>query len=247
MSKEMENFSCLSNINPKEHVTWNAKVFLTFDLDWAHDDVIRDTIEIVREAGVASTWFITHETPMLEEIRSLKNSELGIHPSFNPFLDGSMAREGIGVENVLLDLMRIVPEAKAVRSHSLFQSERLLDIFKDVGLTHVSNHFVPHKVGISFEPFQVWSNLTIVPHCWQDNVSLRMDLPFPSRKELEVGFHTFDFHPIHVYLNTEDLDRYEKSRLYHQNPKELIKWRHEGSGVGKRLQELLDLRKNNKF
>jgi len=50
-----------------------------------------------------------------------------------------------------------------------------------------------------------------------------------------------DFHPIHVFLNTESLDRYERTRPLHHNPKELIKHRFEGYGTRNRLLEVLEL------
>lgn len=55
------------------------------------------------------------------------------------------------------------------------------------------------------------------------------------------GLKVFDFHPIHVFLNTESLDRYERTRPLHQNPKELIKHRYQGDGTRSRLIELLEL------
>lgn len=55
------------------------------------------------------------------------------------------------------------------------------------------------------------------------------------------GVKVFDFHPIHIFLNTESLDRYERTRPYHQNPSELIKHRYKGYGTRNRLIELLEL------
>ena len=54
----------------------------------------------------------------------------------------------------------------------------------------------------------------------------------------------FDFHPIHVFLNTESLNRYERARPFFQNPKELIKHRYEGYGTRNRFIELLELAKS---
>ena len=60
---------------------------------------------------------------------------------------------------------------------------------------------------------------------------------------LRGGLKVFDFHPIHVFLNTESLERYERTRALHHNPKELIKHRYEGYGTRNRLIELLELAK----
>jgi hypothetical protein len=85
--------------------------------------------------------------------------------------------------------------------------------------------------------------MVIVPHFWQDNVALKMELLFPLEKEIKSSLSVFDFHPIHVFLNTEHLDRYELTRDLHQNPEELIKNRYEGEGTRTKLLNLLRLTK----
>lgn len=216
-------------------------MFLSFDIDWAHDDILTDTFNLLRDTGVASTWFVTHNTPLLQQLRSLSGTELGIHPNFNPVLDGLAVDSENTAEKVIQKVLSIVPEARAIRSHSLTQNERLVDLFRLSGLTHISNSFVPHGCGFETRPFQIWDEMVVVPHCWQDNVALKMSLPFPTVEELNSGFHVFDFHPIHVFLNTEHLDRYERTRLLHQKPEELIKHRYEGEGTRTRLLQLLML------
>lgn len=241
-SEYIKMFSHISAIDPEAESTWRAKIFLSFDVDWAHDQVIEDTIKIVKSAGVESTWFVTHDTPLIQKIQDISGgTEVGIHPNFNPLLDGACINPGDGAEKVLGDLLSLVPGPRAIRSHSLTQSERLVDQFRVAGLTHISNCFLPYGCGIDAKPFSIWNDTVIVPHCWQDNVALKMHLPFPSDVELHSGFHVFDFHPIHVFLNTENLDRYERTRHLHQRPAELIKHRYDGEGTRTRLLALLRL------
>jgi hypothetical protein len=237
----MKIFSNISAINPRVMATWQRRLFLTFDIDWANDEVLADTIKIVRGAGIASTWFVTHNTPLLQEIRSLNGAELGIHPNFNPLLDGNAVASENTAWKVLDNALSIVPNARAIRSHSLTQSERLVELFRLSGLTHVSNSLVPHGCGFEPRPFHCWDKMVVVPHCWQDNVALKMPIPFPTEEELHSGFHVFNFHPIHVFLNTENEHRYERTRYMHQNPEELIKHRFEGIGTRSRLIALLKL------
>ena len=235
----LKNFSNISSINPEELLTWEKKVFLSFDMDWAHDEVLKDTIEIVKKANVASTWFVTHDTPLIEELRKLRASELGIHPNFNPLLDGTFERASNTSEKILKSALSIIPNATAIRSHSLTQNERLADRFRTEGLTHLSNTFLPHGSTMLPRPFRIWDQIVIVPHCWQDNVAMRMRLPFPTDGELLSDFHVFNFHPIHVFLNTEHMDRYEQTRHLHYNPSELIKHRYQGLGTRTKLLNLL--------
>ncbi len=230
--------SKICSIQPSITKSWSKRIFITFDLDWAHDEVISDTINLIAESGVSSTWFITHESPVLDKLRKLKDTELGIHPNFYS------TSQGIQNEEERIDeLLGIVPEAKSVRSHCLFHSERLVDIFYKKGLTHISNSFIPHSSGMKSQPFSIWDSMIMVPHCWQDNVSFKMNLPFPQKSDLLESFHVFNFHPIHIFLNTENISRYELSRPYHQTPERLIEKRFSGSGTRTLLIKLLDILK----
>ena len=78
-------FSTLSNIDPADQATWEGKIFLTFDIDWACDEVIEDSIVLVESVGAAATWFVTHETPLLERLRNNPAFELGIHLVYPKF------------------------------------------------------------------------------------------------------------------------------------------------------------------
>lgn len=95
-------FSTFKKIVVDDPRTWTDAIFLTFDIDWAHDEVLNDTIDIVERAGVAATWFVTHDTPVLERLKHNPNFELGIHPNFNYLLQGNSkngktARRGVGI------------------------------------------------------------------------------------------------------------------------------------------------------
>ena len=51
--------------------------------------------------------------------------------------------------------------------------------------------------------------------------------------------HQLNFHPIHVFLNTEDLSRYERTRPLHNDPLHLEEARHTGVGVRTLLVDLI--------
>ncbi len=225
---------------------WSQIPYITLDIDWAHNDILADSIELIEMHRVPATWFVTHDTPLLLRLRSNPDFELGIHPNFNFLLNGD-SRAGHDAAEVVDRILAIVPEAKAVRSHSTTQSSNLLDLFLNRGLTHECNSFIPVQSGIELKPWCLWFNLTRVPYYWEDDVSCL----YSSDNELSMGkligmrgLKVFDFHPIHVFLNTESLDRYERTRSLHHNPKELIKYRYEGYGTRSRLIELLELVKS---
>jgi len=239
-------FSTIQSISVEDAETWQNSLYLTLDIDWAHDEVLNDTIELVQKYQVSATWFVTHKTPVLERLKENTKFELGIHPNFNFLLQGNHDA-GRTAKDVIQRCLAIVPDATAIRSHSMIQSSGLLEIFKECGLTHDANHFIPQHTGIQLKPWLLWNGLVRVPYGWEDDVHILYELGVPQKSPKEIalrkdtGLKVFDFHPIHVFLNTESLDRYERTRPLDQNPKELIKHRYQGYGTRNRLIELLKL------
>ena len=221
-------------------------VYLTFDIDWACDEVLADTIDLVEKADVCATWFVTHDTPLLKRLRANSKFELGIHPNFNSLLAGSPdVNNGRSAEEIVDRLLELVPEAISVRSHSMTQSSVLLKLFLDKGLTHDCNHFIPYQAGIELHPWRLWNGLIKVPYFWEDDATAIYGGGY-YQEVLELtnlnGLKVFDFHPIHVFLNTETLDRYEDSRPYHRSPKELLRFRNNKTpGARTALKALLGL------
>ena len=237
MSKS--RFGLISDINVTNESSWRERSFLTVDIDWAHDEIIEDTIQLVESAGVPATWFMTHQTSKIDRLRANTQFQIGVHPNFNFLLDGSSTNQRSAGE-VLKSILDIVPDAKILRSHSLMQSERLIDLFIKHGITHMSNNFTPMNRHSQIVPWNLWNSFTVVPHCWQDNVSLKMELLFPGSVDSVRQLIVYDFHPIHVFLNSENLERYESTRHLHQKPDELIKYRFDGEGIRTKLISLLN-------
>ncbi len=219
-----------------------ASSHLTIDLDWAHDEVLADTVDLVERHRIPATWFVTHETPQLERLRSNPLFEVGIHPNFIFLLQGS-DRAGRTAAEVIDRLLAVVPEAKSVRSHSTTQSSVLLELFRERGLTHECNSFIPWQSAMSLRPWALENGLVRVPYFWEDDVafaerSAHTDIGVLAGRP---GLRVFDFHPIHIFLNTEDVSRYERTRPLHRNPAELIEHRWSGRGTRTHFLELLAL------
>jgi hypothetical protein len=238
----MHQFGKISSIDPEVTEAWESRLFLTFDIDWASDEVVHDTIDLVELAGVEATWFITHESNTLERLRANKKFELGIHPNFN-FLLQCDSRNGASIEEVVDRLLAVVPEARSVRSHSVAQSTGIIDLFARKGLTHDVNDFVPEHSGIELKPWNHWTKITKVPYFWEDDVHCLMtNNARPAELFSRPGLKVFDFHPIHVMLNTECLTRYQGAREDFKNFTKLRERRNvESSGSRSLLMELLGL------
>ena len=220
----MKKTGKINLIEVENIATWHDRNFLTIDIDWAHDEIIYDTICLVEKTGVRATWFVTHETCCLKRLRENPLFELGIHPNFNPLLMGDHSL-GETAEEVIDRVLEIVPEAKSVRSHSMTQSSVLLNLFSQKGLTHDCNHYIPQQSKIIIEPWHLWNGLIRVPYFWEDDLScIYKDCFDPTSLLRRQGLRVFDFHPIHLFLNTTDLNIYNETRNLHGKPKELKKY-----------------------
>ena len=240
----MHSFGKIGDINVNNKESYENKFFITFDVDWACDEVFSFAIDTMEDAGLPATWFITHETSLLARLRANEKFELGLHPNFNGLLSNSSGPVGQSANSIVKDILKIVPEAKAFRSHSMTQSSVLLNIFIDNGLTHDCNHFIPASLGYELLPWRMWNGLTRVPYFWEDDIHFLSECNFElSGGLVGRGIKVFDFHPIHVFLNTEHIDRYNRSREFHRDFKSLTSQRNEGPGTYNILSELLNLGK----
>lgn len=206
----MNEFGRIADINPEIPTSWKGKSFLTFDLDWAIDPVIDYTIDYLIEKKIQATFFITHFSPSVERIMRTSHFEIGIHPNFNPLLDSSQTSSYKEVIDRFLD---ITGPVKVVRSHSLAQSSHIIEYFLQKGITHDCNLFIPYESKIRIKPWYHWNNMIRVPHFWEDDVNFmskeRVDPALICKND---SLRVFDFHPIHIFLNTYSPQHYLKSK-----------------------------------
>lgn len=216
-------FSKISSIDIENKATWSKALFLTFDIDWAPDFVMEETMDII--GYIPATFFVTHNSTLINQIKKMNHIECGIHPNFNPLLNGDL-KYGGNIADVLDYYLGIVPNAVSIRSHSMTQSSHILDIAEKKGLKYDCNHFIPFESRIDLNPYR-WLNTNLIkaPYFWEDDVYFitqngEWDITCID-KLLNCNLKIFDFHPIHVYLNTEHMDRYEAAKPYMNDAKKL--------------------------
>jgi hypothetical protein len=233
------NFGKISEISVNDRSSWE-NTYLTFDVDWASDDVINYTIDILEKYNAKATFFITHDTKILDRLRKNPNFELGIHPNFNFLLNGS-TEKGLNYNQVIENILKIVPEAVSVRSHSMTQNSNILDAFKKFGLTHDCNHFISNSSGIKLKPWVLWNGLIRCPYFWEDDIYVmeknKRDINYTCSQE---GLKIFDFHPIHIFLNMSKISQYESTRKYHNDYGILKKYRNQEYGTENILKFILE-------
>lgn len=205
----MQSLKTLKNnfINENTILDYN-NVFITMDMDWANDDVLSYIINLVESLNIKVIMFVTHYTPKLEEMRNSPNFQLGIHPNFNPLLNGDF-QYGDNVKKVLEYFINIVPETTMIRSHSVTQSTIIKSLYEQFNIKYDLNLFIPEESKITLFPFTDAFNIINLPYFWEDDVHVINKFPFAVDKYLSnQGLKIFDFHPIHIYLNSESLTRY---------------------------------------
>jgi len=222
--------------------TWQNKRILSFDMDWASDEVLADSIDLVERSGVKACFFVTHDTILLKRLRENEKIELGLHPNFNPLILAQSLDKS--ADNILEELKEIVPEASVLRSHSMTTSGRWLDLYKQHGIQYVSNYIM--FLSRQIFPFRQINGLIEAPVYYADDGHLVLARNEDWRESLlqfdvmnTLGLQIFNFHPIHVFLNAQDINCYRRTRHIHDNYEKLIKYRAQGMGTRSRLLGLL--------
>lgn len=194
-------------------------ICFTSDIDWAPEEVIEDFISLFEEYNVKCTLFATHDSKILKTLNP-KLFEIGIHPNFNQILFSKENRNDIN--DILQNLMLIYPESIGVRNHSLTYNTGLLEIYRNLGLQYESNTLIPYNINL--KPYKCWSGLTRIPYNWEDDVHFLYNKSFTLNfldNYQEEKFYILDYHPIHVYLNTDSEKTYNNARPYYQQVSQL--------------------------
>lgn len=206
----------------------NGDIIICFDIDWAPDFILEDSLELAKRVGIRPTLFLTHHSPLCQEIFAEQKFEFGLHPNFEKLLSGDDSN-GRNAGEVIDRLNQFFPGIKVIRSHSLTTSSRLKAIFKKNNF-EIESSFVTQQTGKTFPNFwDEWTGLRQVPITWED------DVWFSSNKS-QTGFsikeivrkdvlNVLTFHPIHLYLNTVDQAHYERSKPWIADSANLIKCR----------------------
>lgn len=105
------------------------------------------------------------------------------------------------------------------RSHSLLSSSPVTKALYDCGIRYELNCYIePHK-GICVYPW-ILQGVLQIPFFYEDDISLMSKTDHAPAFYLDHGikmYRVFNFHPIHLFLNSESLERYERIRENYHN------------------------------
>lgn len=185
------------------------KIYLTFDMDWACDEVMDFLYTLLEKFNICATVNITNDFRSLNKYRENEKIELGIHPNFNFAINGEKKDNK---ESIIKKCKCIIPEAVIVRSHSLLKSRLLTKAFYDYGIRYELNYFVEPYEGICIYPW-LFQGVLQIPFFYEDDLYLaegngkNPQIYLSNKVKM---YRVFNFHPIHLFLNSESLERYEK-------------------------------------
>ncbi|MCF6339848.1 MAG: hypothetical protein L3J10_03705 [Sulfurimonas sp.] len=186
------------------------KVVLTFDLDWCSDEVLAYLLEKLISDKIPATFFITHQTILLNKIRDYDFFELGIHPNF---MKGST--HGKSFEEVIDYCLSIVPEAISNRSHGLkISSNKLIHMMKN-SIKIDCSLFMPNVESLQNFNFEINNKKILrVPYNWEDDYEFyQKQKKYKFENIANWNDKILDFHPIHVYLNSNSEELYNQYKL----------------------------------
>ncbi len=189
--------------------------------------MLHDTLEILNQHDTPATFFATHKSRLIDSLDRSK-IEVGLHPNFLPCLKG----QETGTIDKFKELLSIYPEAKGFRSHGLVTSSSILQEAVDLGLIYEANQFFPEPI----MPFLDFQGLWRVPFFWRDTrPALNGNAyEFSSSSLNEEIPAIFCMHPVHIFLNTESPNRYQRAKPFLRDKKQLIEYRNTTGTFGAR-------------
>jgi len=176
--------------------------FLTFDVDWAPEYVLDYVLNILDERELRGVFFSTHPSSRLREASS--RHEIAIHPNFHPH-----STQGDSAQEIVRRLMEEHSGAAGVRSHGLYWHGGLVALYKSFGLQYDSSLLLPYVPHL--QPFR-HNGLIRLPIWWNDGLYAAEGRAYDIRDlDLESpGLKIFEFHPIHIFLNSSGKGEWER-------------------------------------
>jgi hypothetical protein len=205
-----------------------SMIVLTFDMDWAPEWMMTEILAKLSVFGIKTTVFATGPLDIKED----DNVEVAIHPNF---MNGTT--QGRSVDEILDKLLGWFPGARGARTHCLYWYTNLGHALRDRGLLYDSSVLLPFHPHL--EPVRI-GTFTRIPYWWEENMFLDTGLSL-DRLEMpgfdKPGLKIFDFHPIHVYLNTGSMNDYYRvteklAPMEERAPKEFERYINGGVGIG---------------
>jgi hypothetical protein len=220
-------------------------VCFSVDVEWAADEVLTDLRGLFDQYGVRATFFVTHAGV------EIPGHERGLHPNFRRngdtyrLLRQRRGEAEISDEEVHSHVMRttlaFAPEAKGLRTHSLYYDSTLLPLYQRLGLEYDCSYNMPMVEGL--RPFWKHDEIVEIPTYYGDHFDITTGATGFGVARLALdrpGLKVFDFHPNIVFLNASRNDTYLSTKSFYHDYERLLAARESGRGVRTLLIDLLE-------
>lgn len=216
---------------------------ITIDIDWAPDYMIDYVSLLLVEKNIRATWFATHYSPAVDRLVHQNHIfEVGIHPNFLP-----TSTQGKNEDEIMAYFNAAFPKAQSMRLHCLFQYNTLLNKIVDESQIRIdSSIFLPHApnlqpVAVQTGKKKFWR----LPYFWGDQYYLSFHRGTCKLEKiprlLTPGLKIFNFHPIHIYINTDTVERYNAAKMHSENASGIEQHRNVSKpGIGDLFLECID-------
>ncbi len=198
-------------------------IALTFDTDWVQEETLVELCKNLSNNHLKATFFVTRE------YKYLKNPlfEINPHINFNSHYS-DYKKEFLKIGKT------IHKKTKGIRNHSLYFHERLREIWRQSGIKYSINQLLPLVEDL--KPFYISKSVLELPlyflDYWYLENNQKPKFDINDLKLGKPGLKIFDFHPIHLSLNTPSLNYYQKFRHFYHKPKMIKKYSFKGRGIG---------------
>jgi hypothetical protein len=210
-----------------------SELYVTIDTDWVPDYILEYCLGLLQVNGIKATVFATHSSRVLDNLD--KNIfEIGLHPNISDFSNAKLE---------ISRLKEVFPYAVSLRSHSLCHSSLLYPILNELDIKLTSNYlaFLCKNLVPIVQPFGI---IEYPIYFMDDAYELMYDgddkYQLSSLNLFSPGMKILAFHPIHIFLNTNSIQRYKESKHYQNDPQKLRQFVNPGLGIGDLYKALID-------
>lgn len=142
--------------------------------------------------------------------------------------------------NILSRTVAFAPEAKGLRTHSLYYDSTLLPLYRRFGLEYDCSYRLPLVEGL--RPFWKQHEIVEIPTHNADYFDLVTGATAFDVKALALdrpGLKVFDFHPNIIFVNASSDAEYAATKSFYHDPERLLAARRQGIGARTLLLDLL--------
>ncbi len=212
---------------------------LSFDTDWVPQFVLDYTFDILSVYNMPATFFCTGPY----DFPSSSLFEKALHPNYLPH-----STHGSSNIACLAHVKAFYPEAIGHRSHCYYWHSGLEALLVEQAISYDSSCILPFHANL--EP-HFFYGIKRIPVWCGDNLLMRM---FPESKKFnppninKPGLKVLNFHPIHIYLNSNNLSAVKALQSSFSLPdvskKHLETYRRAGAGMELVFEDALKQMRN---